>query len=566
MKKLVAFATAAIMLLIIACSGTESVKKTAESEIAKKYAPENSVAMLRFSSIEKLFSTFGVGPDKILGEPVPEDRSEIIETLGFDPMNPAEYEKAGFDTKREFGLVLSNLKIDGEYGENTSADIDILFPVTQNSGAFNFIKERINSQKDEITVVTEENGILFVKHPDEEDVVLSIKADSDYLVFHLAVNSQTTAQTVFEKNSKLASAPNYKEIASSVDMGTDIGIYFDFKSFFSKNGEALQNLTVNPMFGESEMKSVEYLKYYRGAGASIDLGKSDLVVNMAAYMDAENPFKKMMENIKSDRSVVLGMEKDPAVLLSVMINASEYLNFLLETLPLESKQSFDQELENIKNQMGIDLKKEVIDQLAGSINFGMYDGSTINMMNYNTILNFNVKDPAAFTATLEKVGPMANMSKVDPAEAFSGIETGNITVFSINVQMMMAYIVIDGDNVSFCTTKDIASGAMNKKGKSFTEKLNADLKKKLADDQNYFYIDIDETYIAAKSIYQFVIGMSGGENVLDEKVDTMVKNFEYLYVGGTYKGEKAASELIFKTKFTKPFFIALQEEIAKIKK
>jgi hypothetical protein len=313
------------------------------------------------------------------------------------------------------------------------------------------------------------------------------------------------------------------------------------------------------------MKGIEYLKFYRGAGACIDLEKSDFAVKMAAFIDAENPFKKLFANIKTDRSVMLGFEKNPAILFSAVINASEYLKFMMETLPFESKQGFDQELENIKNQVGVDLKEEVIEQLAGSINFGMYDGSTINMMNYNTILNFNVKDPAAFTETLEKIGPMANMTSIVPEEAFAGIKIGNdVSVYSISIQMMLAYIVIDGNNVSLCTSKDVASQALNKKSKSFTEKLDGDLKNKLNKEQNYFYLNIAETYVAAKTIYQFFIAMSGGENELDQKADAFIKNFDYVYAGGSYLGEKAESDFVVKTKFTKPFFIALQEEKAKL--
>ncbi len=566
MKKIFVLVSLMFIIAFAGCSGKTEAKKTTDSEIAKKYAPENTVAMLRFSSAQKLFTTFGAGPDKFMGEPVPADRSEVIEVLGFDPMNPAEFDKAGLDINREFGIVVSGLKIKGNEGEETSADIDILFPVTDGQNAYARLKEVINSKKDETTTVTEENGMLIIVKSEEPEVKVTVKNDADYLVFRMAFNSASTAQNVFEKTKKLADTPNYKETASSVELGSDIGFYIDFKNLILNNEEALKELSLNPIMGENNIKSLEYMKYYRGVGFSVDLEKSDFAIDMSAFIDANNPFSKMIENVKADRSVVLGMNKNPALLFSAFLNASEYMSFILETLPLESKQSYEQELLNIKNQTGIDLQTELIDRLAGSISLGMYDGSTINMMNYNTVLNFNVKDPAAFIATLEKIGPKANMTKADPAQTFTDIEIGgNVSVYSVNIQMMMAYIVIEGDNVSLCTSKEMAAGAMNKKDKPFTDNMDGALKKQLENDQSCLYLDINETYIAAKSIYQFFVGISGGESIIDAKTDAFAGKFDYLYAGGAWKGEKAESRFVLKTKFSKPFFIALQEEMAKLK-
>ncbi|MGD9708067.1 MAG: hypothetical protein AB7V07_10440, partial [Candidatus Delongbacteria bacterium] len=121
-------------------------------------------------------------------------------------------------------------------------------------------------------------------------------------------------------------------------------------------------------------------------------------------------------------------------------------------------------------------------------------------------------------------------------------------------------------NVSICTSKEMAAGALNKKDKPFTDNIDGELKKQLQNDQSCLYLDIDETYIAAKSIYQFVVGISGGESIIDAKTDAFAGKFDYLYAGGEWKGEKAESEFVIKTRFSKPFFIALQEEMAKLKK
>jgi len=568
MKKLLIVCMAVFLLFGTGCSKKDEVKITAGSIIAEKYAPENSMAVLRFSSIDKLFTSLDIKPESVMGEPTAEDRTEMIKFLGFDPLNLAEYEKIGLDTKKEFAWVLSDLIVDAAEVEKTQANIGFLVPVKDKSNAFNFIKERINANKTDDFTVSEENGMIIVKSTEYQYVSVTIKADSEYMVFDFAMNSKESADLFFTSAKHLADSPNYKEVKNSMNLNSDIGFYMDFKSIMAKNEKSLQDITYNPLFAQNELKSIDFLKYYRGFGVSTDLSKTDLKVEAVSFIDSANPINKIIQNVKLDKSVILGIEKKPAMLIALMANAGEYLEFYLKSAPDNVKVEFEKSIAKIDSSWGIDFKKEIVDQLAGSINLGIFDGTSINLTQYNTVLNFNVKRPAEFIQLLEKTKQMSGIMPVEKnqyEELFQLKPGDDIAVYSVYMGMMPGYILIDKDRVSAVTTKDYISYIAAKKNPSFIEKMeDKEIADKLKNDQNYFYLDVAETYIATKTIYQFFAGMSGQESILDAKIDAFVNNFNYVYAGGNYAGEKASGEFIIKTKFKKPFFSALQEEITKL--
>jgi|GEM_PF-1390225 len=569
MKKLLTIIAVCAMIFCTGCSKKAEVSTGETSLIAQKYAPENSVAFLRFSSVEKLFATFSVKPESVMGEPVSEDRSEITDVLGFDPMNIAEYDKKGFDTKREFGLVISSFKADSADAENSQINIGFLLPVKDKNSAYKYIKETLEKNNEKGMVINDNNGMLSITKTDEQNFLVTIKPDDNYMVFSFSLNSKETADIYFNAQKHLGDTPYYKEVSGSVNLSSDIAFYADLRRFFNDNALALNNMTAtNPMFQQNELSSVAFLKFYRGFGITADLSKSDLVINAVSFVDTENPFNKLIGNIKTDKSVILDFEKNPAVLLAVMINAAEYLNFYLETVPADVKNDFESSIAETNQALGIDIRKDLIDQLAGSINLGIYDGAGVNMMQYNTVLNFNIRNRQSFIDMIEKTKATTGITLIDQSQyeqLFQVQPSKDVNVYSVFMGIAAAYIVIEKDNVSLITTKDMVADLLNKSNPRSIDKADKSIVDKLRNDQNYLFIDFAEAYLAGKNLYQMYLGFSGGENILDAKADNFAKNFDYLYAGGNYKGEKATAEFIVKTKFTKPFFVALQEEIEKLK-
>ena len=569
MKKLFTAILAVTMLFLMSCgtAGTNE-KAVKESALAKNYAPESSILMMSFSSLDLLFTAFDVKPGSLMGEPLPDQvKTEMTEVLGFNPLDPQEYDKIGLDIKREFGLILSDLKINGDEPEMTTADIGFLLPVKKGADAFGFLKNKITSIQEESVKVTENEGKLIITVVGEENISVSVKSDGDYIAFNLSINSASTADLYFTAQKHLADSPNYTEVAKEISMGSDFSFYLDAQKLMTGNSEALNILAKNPVLGANQMGSFDMLKHNRGSGIVCDLSSSDLILSSVGFADPEHVMYKLSKAV-NDKSVITGIEKKPAIILAFVLNAKEYLDYILKTLPEESVTAFDNEIQSYKNMTGVDIRMDFINELAGSINLGIFDGSTVNLMQYNTVLNFNMKDRNKFIALVDKIAPMANIQKMTP-EAVSEMVQGkktpdNTDVYSINLGMSFMYIIVEGNNVSICTSKELSSDVIDKTNTTYLSKLDKKIAEGLKNDTNYFYLDFNETYMATKNIYQFFAGMTGKENVLNEKIDGFVNKFDYIYAYGNIEGEKVNSELIIKTKFNKPFFQALKEEITKI--
>jgi hypothetical protein len=571
MKKVAALYLVLLIVILTGCSSPSANTKASVSAIAEKYAPENTMMLFSFSSIDKLFGTMAIRPDSFMGEPNPkENRQDMIDKLGFDPADIAEIERIGFDTKKEFGIVMTDLSLNGVEIGKTSADIALLFPVKSGADPMSYIKNKLTSLNNENTVIGEENGMLTLRATGDAEFFLTVKADESYIVFNLAINSQNTASVFFGQTRHMSDSKNYTEVAKEIDMTSDVAFYFDSQIFATKNASSLRDLSLNPIFGGNQSGTAfDNIKFGRGSAFVTDLSSQDLIIRSVGFLSPDNPASKMIASAKKDRSAILGIEKKPALLLSAVLNASAYLDFLLESFPPEAKIEFENSMNEYKSMLGVDIRKEFIDLMAGTISFGIFDSQNINLMQYNTVLSLNIKDRNAMISTLDKIAPMANMQKMSEesvAQMFPDNKSSkDFDLYSINLGMASLFVMADNENLSICTSKDISSDIMNKGSASFTEKYDKKLAAALKNDQIYLFIDFAEAYIATKTIYGVYAQMSGSESVIDEKTDAFVNKLVHFYAFGNLEGEKMTSEMIVKTKFDKPFFIALQEEILKMK-
>ncbi|MBN2790070.1 MAG: hypothetical protein JXR69_07760, partial [Candidatus Delongbacteria bacterium] len=495
--------------------------------------------------------------------------------IGFNPMILSDYDKIGIDTNKEFGFVLTDLVVTEIEGKNVQANIGILFPVKENVNAYDFFKEKIFAQKTEEFVPSEVGNIITIKSAAEEDVLVTVTHDNAFLIFNISINMNGTVKKFIDKTKKMGSTSNYTEIQSAIDLGEDIAAYVDFKELLKNNGNLLEKLNDQfndqPSISQLGLGTTEPLKFYRGMGANLDLDNSDLISKFAGFIDKNSPYLAMMLNAKKDKDVMLNFEQRPAILIALLLNFDKYIEFMLNNFPQEVKDTYNNQLTDIKTQIGIDLDQELIKQMAGSFNFGIYDANSINMMNYNAVINFNVKDPVAFQATLGKLAsvgltPMDDQGLIEAVGDENKDLVKGVKGYSVSLGMAVGYVLIDGDNVSIVSGKPTMIQLLNGSAdKSFTKKLDGKIADKLKNKDNYLYLDIDESYKITKTIFGMIAGMTGTENQIDAKIDGFVKNFVYFYAQGGLDGEKSIGEYVVKTRFQKPFFLALKDEIQKMK-
>ena len=565
MKKIIVAALSVVILFIAGCGSSETAGRTGRTSslIAEKYAPQSTIAMISFSSFEKLFSLFEIDKNDVINQHLTMvDRNEIVSVLGFDPLSLSGYEKIGFDTNREFGLVLSSLHIEGEAIETSSGSFALLLPVTNKNDFIGFIRERSAVLPQMGLTYSEENDMLKIGIEGEDSVLMTIKSDGDYVAVNISMNRNENAAAFFASSEKLAATPFYKEVAGEINMGSDAVFYFDSKKFMDHNAKGLEHLS------GSDDGTFDFLKNNRGSAIVADLSSPDLVVSSVGFVEKNNIMHRLNDAV-DDKSVITGFEKKPALILALFFNARQYMDYILSTLPEScSANEFRRQLRSIKDTVGIDVEDEIIDQLAGSFNIGIFDAATINMMQYNLVVNFNINDREKFINTIDRFASFANMVKMSEQEISDlsgGRKVGDKTdAYSVNLGMMIAYLVIEDNKVTLSTNRNLASNILDGSRKKYIDSIEKELARNLKTHNNYIYIDFSEAYTAAKTVYSFVSAFIGGGSIFDANTDKLAANLKYLYAYSNFDGKMVKAEFIIKTGFKKPFFQSMKEEIGKL--
>ena len=562
MKKVIITALSFVMLITVGCGSSETAKTGQQSSvIAEKYAPQSTIAMVSFSSFENLFSLFEIDHSDLDRQFPMLDRNMITSSLGFDPLSLSEYKRIGFDTGREFGFVVSSLHIEEGSIETSSGSFALLLPVSDNNRFMNYIRERSSFLSQSGLTFSEEGGMMKIGVEGEENILLTIGSDSEYVAVNISLNRTEDAGIFFTNSEKLAQTSFYKEVDEELNMGSDAVLYFDSKKFMDHNAKGIENLAA------SHGGTLDFLRNNRGSAIVADLSSPDLVVSSVGFVEKNNIMHRLNDAI-DDKSVITGFEKKPALILALFFNAREYINYILSSLPESSANEFKGQIRTIKNTVGIDVDEEIIDQLAGSFNIGIFDAATINMMQYNLVVNFNIKDREKFIGTIDRFASFANMVKMSEQEIsdFSGGKrgSGKTDAYSVNLGMMIAYLIIEDDKVTLSTNRDLASNVLNKSRKKYIDSIEKEMARNLKTHNNYIYIDFSEAYTAAKTAYSVVAAFTGGGSVFDSNTDRFAQKLKYLYAYSNFDGKMVKAEFIIKTGFQKPFFQSIKEEIGKL--
>jgi len=218
-------------------------------------------------------------------------------------------------------------------------------------------------------------------------------------------------------------------------------------------------------------------------------------------------------------------------------------------------------LEMIKKSFGIDLEKDLIDNLGGNVNFAMYDGATINMMNYNALLTVNVKDEAKVRSVLDKF-----IDKLPPEQkSLVRKENGNyIYTFGGFLQL---YAGIKDKNLIVSIGQPMFDKAMAADPKTgFINGLkDKELAKDLEDQSNILYIDVAETFKAYNNVAGLLSQFTQTQP-LDPERQNIINQFEYFLFSGKAVDNSITAKYMIKTKFQEPFLISLVKMVSKISK
>ncbi len=517
--------------------------------------PESADAMIRLGSLSSLYDHLSVTETTFFGEPI-EDLSEIKEELGFNPFSLAELEQNGIAVSKPLAIVINSLRW-SETEEGPKPDFSIMIPVTDYQKAKDRFMGSLKAENSE-TQIQEKNGFTRFTIPGEEGGYIGKKGDYLLLANSPEEEGAGYMEAILNPEKKLSKNELYREIKGGLDADEDIFAYINIKKIAETQMAALKKLLARAEEEEEGVETqtnmnLESLKDARGMGFTLNLDSPDLMIRSLVKMVPGSKTLKMMENIQFDKSVVFGIRENPMLLLSLGIDPALYYQMMIDAMPPERQEEFDSELSAIKAQYGIDIKTDLIDNFGGSFNLGIYDGASINMMNYNTLISANLKDPARMNTVIEKF-----MAKLPPEQQSMIVKSTyeGVPTYTINVMgMMQVYIGIKGNNLILSVGQPMYQKALNADaGAGFIANIDDPKLKAVLTDKtsNIFYLNALELGKAVRNFWAMIQQMKQVPPPSQE-VWAMADHFKYLLSTTTLKGADGVGLMTLKTDFSKPF-------------
>ena len=240
-------------------------------------------------------------------------------------------------------------------------------------------------------------------------------------------------------------------------------------------------------------------------------------------------------------------------------------NMIVNMLSGDEGKQVQTGISTINTMLGIDLEKDIIDNLDSNINFAVYDGAGINVTNWNIIFTINVKDTAkaydAFDKIISNLPPQqkgkVTKEKVEGVDSYK-INLGGMNDMFIGVKNKNLIITVGKFMYEKALKADVSSGLLSKlEDKNLANTLKADT--------NVFYLEVNEIFKAVKNFEMFIMNFSPDKKGIDEKTASTVQMFNYFIASSYLDGNSIMGDLVVKTKFQKPFLIGVKELVDKHK-
>lgn len=554
MKKFNRYVLVCILLtVVVGCAkkerpGPASQKST---QAVLKLLPEQTEVLVKFGPFETLYTNLAVTDTSIAGQSVT-DLESIKQMLGFNPLSLQEFKTAGFDSGKPWGVALADIMT--KPGA-TAPDMNVLVfvPVHDSQKALATIQSAM--QKNVAGVQISQEGKLTVIQQPGTPGRLYLTSKDDYLLAAInpAGDAKAFLETALAGVTSLDKTKVYADVAAKNDTNQEIFVYGNIAKMVEANAAILtQGAALRSLPGLIGMTpDVKFLKDYQGFGVSVDLESPNLSLNTVLTVTPEATMKKLWDGIALDKEAVLGQPDAPVLFFSMAVNVLEYYAMLRGTLPPEAAQRMTAQLEMIKQQTKIDVEKEVINNLGGNFNIGVYDGSNITMSNYNTLATLTVKDETVTSKVLEKAFALL------PAKQRALInkqQVGGVECYVANAGFTQVYLGLSKKNLIFASGKTLFEQALSGKASAgFLKNIaDKDLAATLKGNSSVFYLNVDELRKIARNFEMFLPGVIGGQANY-QKIQTTAGQFEYFLSSSTFQDNAVVGNMTIKTRFTQPF-------------
>ena len=561
----------------------EKAKASHPAEMAMlELLPEDMQLVAKFGSIATLHERLAATESSVLGfEIESRDIEEMKKDLGFNLLALEEVKTAGFDTARPFCLAFSHMSVDtqgpdealdtqgpdeavdaqgpdepmdAKESEEVDFDLLALLPVSDTSRVFDTVR-RIFENNSMPYEEVQEGESLLVTWGDPDMGYGCLTVDGGFL--HIAGNRFKDPRPfllrVLQRSTSLAGSEKFLDVAVNTDLGRDVLMYADIASL--KETVLSQVKKMAEETGQENASqaaaAMGSLKDFLSGIMTADFSGTDLNMDYVFSLASDSAVKKMRGAGDPDRQKFLNVT-DPAVLLfSSSLDVAQYYKAITETYPREVIDELRANLDSIKQTQGIDVEKELIDNLGGAINLAMYDGSSVTMFNYNTVFEAGVKDEKKMKDLIDKAIALL------PPERQGTVtrpKVGEADAYAMNMGFLQIYAAVKDGRLLVGTGKPIFEKALGgAEGQGFATRLSDDyLKKTLEGNDDIYYMNIDEMVKILQNFSPLLMSRAGGEKEYNDIVEVAGK-FHYMLADTDLEGDLLTSRFKIKTRYDKPF-------------
>ncbi|QTA80290.1 Uncharacterized protein dnl_25870 [Desulfonema limicola] len=518
------------------------------------FIPGQTDFVLNTGSVENIYKQFSITETSVFGNPV-KNLDNIKTTLGFNPLVIEDLENTGIDTRGDAGFCFNGLKLDKN---DEQVNLFLYLPVNDvqkvKKALFNLVKEEFS----DIEVFSQKGFTVYSKPDRSKKLYLIEKGNYLFIGINPGTDALNYAEALALTEKRLSDKDEFKTVVSKLVLSKDMFIYADFKNIIENNLEAIgENLKRSLKPGSSDIsKSMDYLKNIQSGGGSADFSGKDFNFKGMIEFASDSYASGLIKDLRFDKDILLGISDNPLLLASWAVHTPSYYNMVLDFMPAADSRDYKIFLEHSKAVYDIDFEKHVIDNFAGNINLGIYDGMSINMMNYNLLLTLTIKNEKLFHETAEKFILNA------PPRIKSMVRTANIgdnKAWIVSVfGMVQIFITTRDNNLVLTASKPLMEKALaGDMSKGFIVNIeDKNLADRLASNSSLLYLNFGELDKALNNFSAITAMMNKGKSINTSKV---LNKLDYLLSTAEIKGNGAEFGFYIKTMFDKPFFQGMLE-------
>ncbi len=527
-----------------------------KEEVENVYAllPDETDIFVTFPSISEIYRHFSIRRNSIFGNPVKEV-SKIEKETGFNPLSIWDLKSIGIDTTKETGFFITGLTMKKK--KKPLMNLFFYIPLSDYRLFMERVKKVFEEKSPGVTFTEKEGYIVMEKEGQKEKIYLmNIK---DYLL--IGGNTDGDALPLIKKilsgEKTLSESGNYRSFTSKFRSSGKIYAYADIQKLIENNRDSVKKFyrSMYKYEDESLNKILDAYQDYKSAALTLDLENRDF--NLGIYYEIKPRAKTLalLKGIHFNRSSILGIKKNPILLAILGFNPDKYYEYLISMMPGYVTTSLKKKFTEIKKKHKVDIEKEVIPSLGGNFNFGIYDGKTLNMFNYNVLFTMTVKK----RRTLEKA--IEEITKTIPKQMKSREKIAGVNTDIYNQGMIKLYTAFKGNQFILSANRSLFEEAVkaNKTG-GFIKKLkDKDLAISMRKDISMLYINIDEVVLAAKNF-------GAMSKLKSPEMEKQIRKFIYLLISSNINKNFISGNMRVKTRFDDPFFIGLKKVVDETKR